>query len=395
MKTKNKSYKSALAIVFFVFFTTLSFAQSKKEQIEILNNKFDSIQKITNQLEAELSLRNAEIESLQHRIQLELEKNKKSSSENASLSEKLKLERDSYFTQIAQLKSELERSKRDVQLRRDSIRQLNSKQTVKNFYDAFDFSETSNFEFIQRQGANINEYNGTFKSYYDYEIAEIYTPGKKLVYAAGPFENGLKNGLWTYYNCDASIRLMGNYADGIREGKWKCLDYCFDKLGFLRLTTMLSYYEIDLEGCDDYSKLWQTINYTHGNPSDTIFISNLSGRLALQIIKHGDIIHLYYDNKQAFSNQAVRLDSDGFLVGAENAKDLKIYNRNGGLIYSLKGDESNCEEITYYPSGALYTKCIVKNEVANWVQFDEKGKVIQTEEMGIHAGKYGIDCICQ
>ena len=391
----NTCYKSALAIVCFVFFTGISFGQSKKEQIEILNNKFDSIQKITNQLEAELSLRNAEIESLQNRIQLELEKNKKSSSENASLSEKLKLERDSYFTQIAQLKSELERSKRDVQLRRDSIRQLNSKQTVKNFYDAFDFSETSNFEFIQRQGANINEYNGTFKSYYDFEIAEIYTPGKKLVYATGPFENGLKNGLWTYYNCDTSIRLIGNYVDGIREGKWKCLDYCFEELGFLNLTTLLGYYEIDLEGCNDYSKLWQTINYAHGNPSDTIFISNLSGRLALQIIKHGDSMHLFYDNHQAFSNQSVRLESDGFLVGSENAKDLKIYNRNGGLIYSLKGDESNCEEITYYPSGALYTKCIVKNEVANWVQFDEKGKVIQTEEMGIHAGKYGIDCICQ
>ena len=387
--------KALNIIIFFLFLVAAVNAQSKKEQIEILNNKFDSIQKITNQLEAELSMRNAEIESLQNRIQLELEKNKKSSSENAGLSEKLKLERDSYFTQIAQLKSELERSKRDVQLRRDSIRELNSKQTTKNFYDVIDFSEASDFEFIPRAGANSKDFNGVFKSYYNDNVASIYNSGRKLVYATGPYKDGLKNGVWTYYNCDGSIAYMGNYVNGMRVGKWKCLDYCFDELGFLRLTTMLSYYGIDLEGCDDYSKLWQTINYTHGNPSDTIFISNLSGRLALQIIKHGDIIHLYYDNKQAFSNQAVRLDSDGFLVGAENAKDLKIYNRNGGLIYSLKGDESNCEEISYYPSGALYTKCIVKNEVGNWLQFDEKGKVIQAEEMGIHAGKYGIDCICQ
>jgi antitoxin component YwqK of YwqJK toxin-antitoxin module len=106
-------------------------------------------------------------------------------------------------------------------------------------------------------------------------------------------------------------------------------------------------------------------------------------------------MHLFYDNKQAFSNQALRLDSDGFLVGAENAKDLKIYNRNGGLKYSLKGDERNCEEISYYDSGVIYTKCVVKNEVGNWLQYDEKGKVIQTEELGIHAGKFGIDCICQ
>ena len=384
-----------MTIVFFVCFVGVSFGQSKKEQIEILNNKLDSIDKVTKQLEAELSMRNAEIESLQNRIQLELEKNKKSLSENANLNEKLKSEREAYLTQIAQLKIELDRSKKEVQLRSDSIRELNSKQTIKNFYDAFDFSGTSNFEFIQKSGANVNEYNGTFKSYYDYEIAEIYTSGKKLVYATGPFENGLKNGLWTYYNCDASIRVMGNYVDGIREGKWKCLDYCFDKLGFLRLTTMLSYYEIDLEGCNDYSKLWQTINYTHGNPSDTIFISNLSGRLALQIVKHGDPMHLYYDNKQALCNQAVRLDSDGFLVGEENAKELKIYHRNGGLKYSLKGDVRNCEEISYYPSGAIYTKCIVKNEVGNWTSYDENGRVLESFEMGIHEGKYGVECICQ
>ena len=391
----NSFFRYTLTIVCFVCFVGVSFGQSKKEQIEILNNKLDSIDKVTKQLEAELSMRNAEIESLQNRIQLELEKNKKSLSENANLNEKLKSEREAYLTQIAQLKIELDRSKKEVQLRSDSIRELNSKQTIKNFYDAFDFSGTSNFEFIQKSGANVNEYNGTFKSYYDYEIAEIYTSGKKLVYATGPFENGLKNGLWTYYNCDASIRVMGNYVDGIREGKWKCLDYCFDKLGFLRLTTMLSYYEIDLEGCNDYSKLWQTINYTHGNPSDTIFISNLSGRLALQIVKHGDPMHLYYDNKQALCNQAVRLDSDGFLVGEENAKELKIYHRNGGLKYSLKGDVRNCEEISYYPSGAIYTKCIVKNEVGNWTSYDENGRVLESFEMGIHEGKYGVECICQ
>jgi antitoxin component YwqK of YwqJK toxin-antitoxin module len=373
----------------------VSFGQSKKEQIEILSNKFDSIQKLTNQLEAELSLRNAEIESLQNRIQLEQEKNKKSLSENASLNEKLKLERDSYLAQIAQLKSELERSKKEVQLRSDSIRDLNSKQTIKNFYDAFDFSGTSYFDFISKQGSTSSDFNGMFKSYYEDEVAAIYTPGRKLIYATGPYHNGLKNGLWTYYNCDASIRVMGNYVDGIREGKWKCLDYCFEKLGFLRLTTMLSYYGIDLEGCDDYSKLWQTINYTHGNPSDTIFISNLSGRLALQIIKHGDSMHLYYDNKQALCNQEVRLDSYGFLVGAENAKDLKIYNRKGGLKYTLIGDEHNCEEVLYYDNGGISTKCIVKNDKGNWTSFDEMGRVTDNIEMGIQDGKYGIDCICQ
>jgi antitoxin component YwqK of YwqJK toxin-antitoxin module len=382
-------------IIFSLFLVGAINAQSKKEQIEILNNKFDSIQKVTNQLAVELSLRNAEIESLQNRIQLEQEKNKRSLSENANLNEKLKLDRDSYLTQIAQLKSELERSKRDVQLRSDSICKLNSKQTTKNFYDVIDFSEASDFEFIPRAGANSKDFNGVFKSYYNDNVASIYNSGRKLVYATGPYQDGLKNGVWTYYNCDGSIAYMGNYVNGMREGKWKCLDYCFNKLGFLPLTTMLSYYDIDLEGCNDYSKLWQTINYTHGNPSDTIFISNLSGKLALQIIKHGDSMHLFYDNHQAFSNQSVRLDSDGFLVGAENAKDLKIYNRNGVLKYSLKGDERNCEEISYYPSGAKHAQCIVKNEVGNWTSYDENGRVMESFEMGIHEGKYGIECICQ
>jgi antitoxin component YwqK of YwqJK toxin-antitoxin module len=391
----SSSLKILFCSVLTILFLSNLNAQSKKEQIEILNNKTDSIEKVKNQIESELQIRKSEIESLQNRIQLEQEKNKKSLSDNASLNEKLKSDRDDYLSQIAQLRSDLERSKKEFQERGDSLRELNSKQTVKNFYDLVDFSEASNFEFIPRAGANSKDFNGVFKSYYNDNVASIYNSGRKLVYATGQYLNGLKNGVWTYYNCDGSVAYMGNYVNGLREGKWKCLDYCFHELGFLSLTTMLSYYGIDLEGCNDYSKLWQTINYTHGNPSDTIFISNLSGKMALQIVKHGDSMHLFYDNKQTFSNQALRLDSDGFLVGAENAKDLKIYNRNGGLKYSLKGDERNCEEISYYDSGVIYTKCIVKNEVGNWLQYDEKGKVIQTEEMGIHAGKYGIDCICQ
>jgi antitoxin component YwqK of YwqJK toxin-antitoxin module len=383
-----------LSIILNSFFGMVT-AQSKKEQIEILNNKTDSIEKVKNQIESELQIRKSEIESLQNRIQLEQEKNKKSLSDNASLNEKLKSDRDDYLSQIAQLRSDLERSKKEFQERGDSLRELNSKQTVKNFYDAFDFSGTSYFDFIPKQGSTSSDFNGMFKSYYEDEVAAIYTPGRKLIYATGPYQNGLKNGLWTYYNCDGSIAYMGNYVNGLREGKWKCLDYCFHELGFLSLTTMLSYYGIDLEGCNDISKLWQSINYTNGQTSDTIFIENLSGKLVLQIIKHGDAMDFYYDNKQALCNQAVRLDSDGFLVGAENAKDLKIYNRNGVLKYSLKGDERNCEEISYYDSGVIYTKCVVKNEVGNWLQYDEKGKVIQTEEMGIHAGKFGIDCICQ
>jgi|694.fasta_scaffold101502_2 antitoxin component YwqK of YwqJK toxin-antitoxin module len=402
MKPMNTSCKYPFALLFFVCITVISFGQSKKEQIEILKMKLDSIENVSVQLNKEVQQKKIQTDSLQALIQIELAKSKKVSTENADLKEKLKKEHENYLSEEAVLKSEitllkndLAKSRKDIQLQSDSIRDLNSKHTVKNFYDVIDFSEASEFEFVPRAGAKDKDFNGVFKSYYSDEVASIYTPGKKLVYATGPYQDGFKNGMWIYYNCDASIRVMGNYVNGIRDGKWKCLDYCFDDLGFIRLTIMLSYYEIDLEGCNDYSKLWQTINYTHGNPSDTIFISNLSGKMALQIVKHGDSMHLFYDNKQAFSNQALRLDSDGFLVGAENAKDLKIYNRNGGLKYSLKGDERNCEEISYYDSGVIYTKCVVKNEVGNWLQYDEKGKVIQTEELGIHAGKFGIDCICQ
>ena len=397
----NSSCKYALALLFFVCFTVISFGQSKKEQIEILKMKLDSIENVTVQLKKEVQRKKIQTDSLQTLIQIDLAKSKKVLTENAELKEKhdnYLIEQTELKSEITLLKNDLAKSRRDIQFRSDSIRDLKSRQVVKNVYDPIDFSDNSSIDFIWDSGIqNFVDLNGEFKSFYNENVQGIYSSdrNKKLLYANGRFQNGLKNGVWTYYNCDGSIAYIGNYVNGIREGKWKCLDYCFHELGFLNLTTMLSYYEIDLEGCNDYSKLWQTINYTHGNPSDTIFISNLSGKMALQIVKHGDSMHLFYDNKQAFSNQALRLDSDGFLVGAENAKDLKIYNRNGGLKYSLKGDERNCEEISYYDSGVIYTKCIVKNEVGNWLQYDEKGKVIQTEEMGIHAGKYGIDCICQ
>ena len=398
----NSSCKYALALLFFVCFSVISYGQSKKEQIEILKMKLDSIENVTVQLNKEVQRKKIQTDSLQALIQIEHGKSKKAIAENAELKEKLKKEHESYLSEeaelkreVALLKNDLEKSRKDIQLQSDSIRGLNSKQTVKNFYDVVDFSEASNFEFIPRAGANSKDFNGVFKSYYNDNVASIYNSGRKLVYATGQYLNGLKNGVWTYYNCDGSVAYMGNYVNGLRVGKWKCLDYCFHELGFLRLTTMLSYYNIDLEGCNDISKLWQSINYTNGQPSDTIFIENLSGKLVLQIIKHGDAMHFYYDNKQALCNQALRLDSDGFLVGAENAKDLKIYNRKGGLKYTLIGDEHNCEEVLYYSNGGIATKCIVKNDNGNWTSFDEMGRVTDNFEMGIHEGKYGIECICQ
>jgi hypothetical protein len=99
---------SSLKIIFCSVLTTLFLsnlnAQSKKEQIEILNNKIDSIEKVKNQIESELQIRKSEIESLQNRIQLEQEKNKKSLSENASINEKLKSERDGYLREAAVLR---------------------------------------------------------------------------------------------------------------------------------------------------------------------------------------------------------------------------------------------------------------------------------------------------
>ena len=165
-------------IIFFLFFVGALNAQSKKEQIEILKMKLDSIEKVSVQLNKEVQQKKIQSDSLQSLIQIELAKSKKVLTENADLKEKLKKEHENYLSEeaelkkeIALLKNDLVKSRKDIQLQSDSIRGLNSKQTVKNFYDVIDFSEASEFEFVPRAGAKAKDFNGVFKSYYSDEVA--------------------------------------------------------------------------------------------------------------------------------------------------------------------------------------------------------------------------------
>jgi hypothetical protein len=105
MKPMNSSCKYVLALLFFVCFTVISFGQSKKEQIEILKMKLDSIENVSVQLNEEVQRKKIQTDSLQALIQIEQGKSKKAIAENAELKEKLKKEHESYLSEEAELRT--------------------------------------------------------------------------------------------------------------------------------------------------------------------------------------------------------------------------------------------------------------------------------------------------
>ena len=106
----NSFFRCTLAILFFVFFTLLSFGQSKKEQIEILKMKLDSIERVSVQLNRDVHRKNFQIDSLQILIQTELAKSKNVLTENVELKDKLKTEHENYLSEEEELRTVKEKN---------------------------------------------------------------------------------------------------------------------------------------------------------------------------------------------------------------------------------------------------------------------------------------------
>ena len=93
------------AIIFFLLLAGSVNAQSKKEQIEILKMKLDSIENVSVQLNMEVQRKKIQTDLLQALIQIEQGKSKQALLENSELKEKLKKEYDNYLSEEAELRT--------------------------------------------------------------------------------------------------------------------------------------------------------------------------------------------------------------------------------------------------------------------------------------------------
>jgi antitoxin component YwqK of YwqJK toxin-antitoxin module len=392
------------SVIFFVFGATCSSsAQNKKEQIFFLQSKIDSLVQVNDRLKQVQEDLIFSADSLNRVLNLNQEKLLKSEGSNNVLIDKILSDSIKYKLEFLGLKRDLNLDQTIIANQRDSIIDLKNAHIGKNLFEPLDldleYSERSfSSDLVTFDGVENSfdgELNGLFTSYYGKDVSEIYSNSDRQIYATGNFEKGFKEGQWCYYNCDGSIAIRGEYKNGSREGKWRCLNHCFTKLGFLDLGVLWDYYDLGLQAITDYPIYVQSINFTMGVPSDTIFIENTKGQVVFIVIKKESSLVFLYENKSPFSDQSLLIDEDGFLTGFEDSSKLKIFQRDGSVKYLLDGNEYNCEELQYQVNGKLASKCIVINGKGLYYMYDTNGDLVESFEGGIHEGKWGVDCLCQ
>ena len=167
--------------------------------------------------------------------------------------------------------------------------------------------------------------------------------------AKGNIEDGKKEGLWTYYNTDSSIKQKGHYKNGLREGLWE-INYNSGSP-----QERVSYINGIKQGYCQYfhynGKLWHHV-YMRDN--------NFYG-LYIEYDDNGNILDiLFYDN--IFDADEVWIP----LTEKETKKINKILNKEiyhlGGDLFYMIGNRLDFivkleDDYYYFYHNGIYTKC--------------------------------------
>ena len=199
-------------------------AQSKRKKIQILTNENENFNSILNSNKQLLD------------------------SLNRSCQTKMKLI-DTYTDQIDLLKHTITENNEKCQQNNEKLALLNKQQKLQylksldsiskinnvtiNAFETTDFYY-GNIEFAFTENEDMysdNNLNGEFKSFYSKLVQDSYSKDKKkLIVAKGPFKNGYKQGVWTYYSCDGTKEHEGNYIKGIKAGRWTNYSFCNENI---------------------------------------------------------------------------------------------------------------------------------------------------------------------
>jgi antitoxin component YwqK of YwqJK toxin-antitoxin module len=376
---KNK----ILHLIFPVLFASYSIqAQSKKEQILVLTNKIDSLNKICQRKSVIIDSLNGQIFSFSQTIKENIELFKESNEKLVSINENLQLK-----------SSKLE----------DSILYQKFQNKNLNVFEKNDFID-DNYEFTFNKNPNVfypdnkNLY-GDFESYYSSDYVNRYSKnGKKLPYAKGSFKHGFKEGHWVYFLCDGSTKYEGNFKNGIKEGIWRNYDFCHETFKF-NYNDVYGYYVLLLTIKDYYGFAedihWEFFKeefyFRNGIPSDTIYYLNDKNQLKLKVSMSDRMI--YYDNNQPLTNQNCTF-SYPYLIGEEN-DELIIYFRNGNVKYKKNITGPRVTEVYFNINSKINRKCEYFNGEGKITEYDENGKILSEYEESFGSGKVGPECPCQ
>jgi len=385
----SKLIRSFLLLAFFAGSVT---GQSKKEQIEVLNLRVDSLKNVvTRQNHVNDSLRSlckvqsSRIDSCLVQITL-IKRNLNDSITN-------------YKTALAQKDEANQKLKVQLASLQEAGGQAGSGKSVS--FDLSDFTwDCYEFTFTQKKSAEYNTndtgFTGQFVSYYSSDYSKTYSKnGSRLPYAVGNYVNGLKEGHWVYYLCDGSKQYEGDYTKGIKTGKWINYDLC--NTHFLSNLKSLCMW-IDDNGLSDkdiYSTgLYEAVNYVNGKKGDTLYYYDKATK-TLQYFRYPDGSFVY-NNGQPLTK------------GSEESGHIIVYFRSGKIASDTKYKsvknpaditvyfERYGEATTYYSNGQVKSKGVFDQGqgVGEWIYYDASGKVTQKGEW-LEDVNIGPECPCQ
>ncbi|MFN5317769.1 MAG: toxin-antitoxin system YwqK family antitoxin [Bacteroidia bacterium] len=264
--------------------------------------------------------------------------------------------------------------------------------------DAFDtayiYYEMEAF-FLPEDKNNLDLINGIFTSYWDDNMNQIYSDGKKQIYAQGPYKDGLKNGNWVYYYCNGKIMCYGRYKNGLKDGYWINYDHCNRNNLNSHLNDL--YYNCVFYGLCDYTFECEIFSFKDGVLNDTVKVGT-------------------FDANGIFSLLFYRLESSGefyyseghkMLEGSAKLGEITTYYRNGKICDKVKYAKTNLNVepiyvrsgpyIRYNPNGTISAKGVFRNDegIGIWIYNDENGKLNERGEWQSDDGKWGMECNCQ
>ncbi|MFN6091137.1 MAG: hypothetical protein ACK44N_01835, partial [Bacteroidota bacterium] len=341
-----------ILVIVALFASNLIFAQNKKEQIEILNARVDS-------LSIELRILNA----------------KHIDAVNALNNKDVRID---------------ELTKENLSLKKylvDSISSLSKK--------------VANLKLINDSLSHSLAYISDMYSHVFNSDKENENNAEKFV---GVYKNGLKDGHWIYYLCgyeeiSAKKTLEGDYINGKKNGKWTNYDYCNNAFNFSNLKdvysyfyclfTLADYYRFEDENSWNISK--EVVYFDKGIPRDTLYYYDDNDQLIIKVAwKNGNI---YFNNNQPFSNQKCRFEYP-FLVGLGNS-DLEIFYREGQVRYRITKNGENIKEEYFAVDGYVLVEGEYFKGNGTITTYNMNGQVVDKFDAPFGSGKFGPECHCQ
>ena len=383
----SKLIRSFILLAFFAGSVT---GQSKKEQIEVLNLRVDSLKNVVarqnhvnDSLRSLCKMQSNRIDSCLVQITL-IKRNLNDSITN-------------YKTALAQKDEANQKLKVQLASLQEVGGQAGPGKSVS--FDSSDFwwdfwAKGRCYELTFTP--NDTGFTGQFVSYYSSYYSKAYSKnGSRLPYAVGNYVNGLKEGHWVYYLCDGSKQYEGDYVKGIKNGKWINYDFCnhdfrsnIEALFMTIDDNNLTEQDISLLG------LYESVNYVNGKRGDTVYYYHKTTK-TLQYFRYPDG-SFFYSNGQPMTK------------GSEESGQIIVYFRSGKIASDTKYKlvknptdntvyyERDGEATTYYSNGQIKSKGVFDQGqgVGEWIYYDASGKVTHKGEW-LEDVNIGPECPCQ